>query len=635
MTDRDEAAQNLRRALEAIGLTDLAQNVPVTSKSRDEAAGPESVRLQDAGVDEENKQNGAASAEEENVKNKVSKGKSAIDDEYLKGLSPKIESSWKELAKHLGYEEVEIADIQTTNEGSTEESRHMLLTWWKKTTDRDEAAQKLRRALEAIGLTDFAQNVPVMNESRDESAGAEPERCQDAGVDEESKQQGAASTEEKKLKREQVDDQDKPQLIRVFIIFKDLAFFQLCNLLTLNDCGIHQDENISLRLSTDGLLGGGPKGFEEAEIKEIQTTSQENRERSLQMLLSWWRKQTNREEGFQSLTDALYSTGHADLALMITEQQEPKQEEQRGKPQPEVNEGGAKEQSKEKGTTSFEDQTPKQREVGHRDKRKKTSQMGGAKKRKQQKETSSSEGQRQRQEDVAEQSKPQTPGQGIVVKDQDRQKRARPSNEEHSPSQGLLQKKQKLGQFEKTAQKGMTSSGEPEPRHGQLECLRGKPRPEIQVRGAKQQSNYEETTSSKDQRPKQEEVNYRDKAELNVEEGGTKEQSKQKGTTSSEGQKQKQQESSRSQQEAAGRDPSVQMLQSSEDQGLKWSTHQKQEGVAPRNPSEIQETVIIERTSQDQQIIQSPSPVQDIAPSRREEHNPVRVMLQLISAGVN
>ncbi|XP_038053609.1 uncharacterized protein LOC119726063 [Patiria miniata] len=142
------------------------------------------------------------------------KDKANIDDQYLKDLSSKTESSWKELAKHLGFEEGEIADIQTTNEGSTEGSRHMLLTWWEKTTNRDEAAQKLRRALEAIGLTDLAQNVPVTSESRDEAAGPELERRQDAGVDEESKQNGAASTEEEKLKKERVGDEDKPGLIR-------------------------------------------------------------------------------------------------------------------------------------------------------------------------------------------------------------------------------------------------------------------------------------------------------------------------------------------------------------------------------------------------------------------------------------
>ncbi|XP_038053605.1 uncharacterized protein LOC119726060 [Patiria miniata] len=325
-TDRDEAAKKLRRALEAIRLTDLAQNVPVTNESSDEAAGPEPERRQDAGVDEENKQNGAASTDEENVKNdEVPNDKAAIDDEYLKGLSPKIESSWKELAKHLGFAEAEIADIQTTNKGSIADSCHMLLTWWEKTTDRDEAAQKLRRALEAIGLTDFAQNVLVTSESRDEAAGPEPEGRQDAGVDEESKQNGAASTEEEKLKKEPVGDQDKPGLIRYLQVFirihcshrpkimclqvdpetsvlllkviisekigvppqkhrlfirRNFRNFELHNLLTLHDCGIHQDENISLRLCTDGLLGGGHKVTKG--IKQNETTSLEDQRRGQQ-----------------------------------------------------------------------------------------------------------------------------------------------------------------------------------------------------------------------------------------------------------------------------------------------------------------------------------------------------------------
>ncbi|XP_038053584.1 uncharacterized protein LOC119726038 [Patiria miniata] len=170
------------------------------------------LTLEENGVDTKEIISLRLSTDEQDNDN-VPKDKASVDDEYLKDLSSKIESSWKELAKHLRYEESEIANIQTTNEGSTEGSRHMLLTWWEKTTDREEAARKLRRALEAIGLTDLAQNVPVVSELRDEAAEPEPERRHDAGVDEESKQNGAASTEEGKLKKEQVGDQDKPRLI--------------------------------------------------------------------------------------------------------------------------------------------------------------------------------------------------------------------------------------------------------------------------------------------------------------------------------------------------------------------------------------------------------------------------------------
>ncbi|XP_038053565.1 uncharacterized protein LOC119726018 [Patiria miniata] len=556
-TDRDEAAQKLRRALEAIGLTELAQNVPVTSESRDETAEPEPERRQDAGVDEESKQNGAASTEEEKLKNdELPKDKAAIDDEYLKGLSPKIESSWKELAKHLGYEEAEIADIQTTNEGSTEESHHMLLTWWEKTTDRNEAAQKLRRALEAIGLTDLAQSLPVTSTSRDEAAGPEPERRQDAGVDKECKQKGATSTEEEKLKKEQVFDQDKPQLIsrrylQVFIrgnclqkpkitslrldpetsvlilkviisekigvhpqqqrlfIRRNCRNFELHNLLTLHDCGIHQDENISLRLCTDGLLGGGPKdkhpvgdqffrdiasktesfweqlakslGYGEDEIKQFQKICQENKERSLQMLLSWWIKQTNREEGFQNLKDALNSIGRAELALMV-----PSEEQWRMK-QEEVAE-------REKRRASSEGRGPRQEETAHR-----LHQTTG---------TTSSENQRTCQEDVTHRDK-------------------------HESSV------QMRGAQEQSRKRGATSSKGQRARRDEV-AHRDKPTPKVLIRGAKEQSRKRRATSSEDQRP--EEVTHRDNSQSEVQMGGAKKKIKQNETTSSEDQRKGRQE---------------------------------------------------------------------------------------------
>ncbi|XP_038053595.1 trichohyalin-like [Patiria miniata] len=519
----------------------------------------------------------------------VPKDKSIINDEYLKNLSSKIESSWKEVAKHLGYEEADIADIQTTNEGSIEESRNMLRTWWEKTTDRDEAAQKLRRALEVIGLTDLAQNVPATSESRDETVGPEPERRQDAGVDEESKQSGTASTEEGKLKKE-----------------------QLCNLLTLHDYGIQQDENISLRLCTDGLLGGGLKGkhfaddpffrdlasktescwnklakslgYEEAEIKEIQTTFQNDKERSLQMLLSWWRKQTNREEGFQSLRDALNSIGREELAFMIPSdmRQRMKQEEivNQEKARTSIQTGGTKEQDKQKGTTSSEGQRPRQEEVGHLVNPNTMGQMEGVKKQNMQKGPTSC-GQRPRQKEITEQDKPQIPEQGVFVKEQGKQKRTWQSIEKQRPSKELPQKKQKLEEFEKNVQNVMTSAEEHGTRHGQFQLHPDKSGQEVQMGGAKEQAKQKDTACrptsserqgqeavgyrdepeqemkvgraktrrkrkmnsiSKERRLRQEEIGHLEKAKPSLQEKGTKEQREQKGASTSEEQRLRQEE---------------------------------------------------------------------------------------------
>ncbi|XP_038052800.1 trichohyalin-like [Patiria miniata] len=617
------------------------------------------LTLEENGVDKDEIISLRLSEDDENC-DEVPKEKAAIDDEYLQDLSSKIKSSWKELAKHLGYEE---ADIQTTNEGSTEESRHMLLTWWEKTTDRDEAAQKLRRALEAIGLTDLAQNVPVTGYSRDEAAGPEPESRQEAGVDEESKQNRVASTEEEKLKREQVDDQDKPRpicfrYVQVFIqchvshkaktlcfrmnaetsvftlkhminekisvqpqqqrlyIRRNFRNFELCNLLTLHDCGIHQDENISLRLSTDGLLGGGPTDkhladdqffrdlasktescweelakslrYEDAAIKQFQTTSQENTERSLQMLRSWWGKQTNREEGFQSLRDALNSIGRAELASMIpSEKQQRMKQEELGhldKPQPSVQTEETREHNTQKGTTSSEGQRLEQEEVADQGKRKTNVQLGGAMKHRRQKETTSSQGQGQRQEEVAEQGQPQIHVQGEIAQEQGKQKRTKPANEEQRPSQELSPKKQKLGEFEKnvqqrttseqqkgttsfhgqrpgleevvhrdkaqsfgevggakdqSSQEGTTLTEDQTPRQGAV-SHRDKPQSELQVREAKERSRQKETTTSEGQRPRREEVGHRDKLQPEVQVEGATERSMQEETTTSEGQRPRQ-----------------------------------------------------------------------------------------------
>ncbi|XP_038053610.1 uncharacterized protein LOC119726064 [Patiria miniata] len=571
--------------------------------------------------------------------------KAAIDDEYLKGLSPKIESSWRKLAKHLGYEDAEIADIQTTNEGSAEGSRHMLLTWWEKMTDRNEAAQKLRRALEAIGLTDLAQNAPVTSESRDEAAGPEPERREDAGVDEESKLNKVASTEEEKPKKERVCDQDKPQLIsrryvQVFIrshcshrprimclqvdpetsvlllkvimsekigvlpqqqrlfIRRNFRNFELHNLLTLHDCGIHQDENISLRLCTDGLLGGGPKGkypvddqffrdlasktessweqlakslgYGEDEIKQFQKIGQENKERSLQMLLSWWRKQTTCEQGFQSLKDALNSIGHVELALIIPseeqrrmEQEEvadrekrgassegrrPRQEEtaHRDKLQPQVQLRRAEEQMEKKGTTSSENQRTSQEEVTHRDKHEPSILMRGAKEQSTMKGTTS-EGQRPRRDEIAHRDEPKPELHMGGAKEQSKEKGTSSSEDKRQGQQEAANRDkpqpevQVRGAKEHSRKRGATSSEDKRPEQEKV-AHRDEPQPKVQVRGAKEQSRKRGATSSEDQRPEQEEVAHRDEPQPEVQVRGAKEHSRKRGATSSEDQRPEQEE---------------------------------------------------------------------------------------------
>ncbi|XP_038053597.1 repetin-like [Patiria miniata] len=142
---------------------------------------------------------------------------------------------------------------------------------------------------------------------------------------------------------------------------------------------------------------------------------------------------------------------------------------------------------------------------------------------------------------------------------------------------------------------------------------RDKLQQDVLVEGVKEQSKQKGTSSIGDQRLSREEVGHEAKHEPEVEVRVAREQRQQKGTTSSEGQIQ-------NQREGGGTEPSIQKerIQSSEDYGLKRLTHQNpshgQVDVVPRNPSEIQETLVRETTSQVGQIMQSPSSVQDIAP---------------------
>ncbi|XP_022111636.1 protein NLRC5-like [Acanthaster planci] len=323
-------------------------------------------------------------------------GKPEINKEYLENLSSKLGSSWKDVAKYLGYEDCEIAQIQSTNEGTSKMSSQMLLTWWEKRTDRDQAAQKLAVALDGIGRTDLVKNPPNTCRSTDDIERPQSEKHDKPIADKQRDQKGAPVPEEQKSSKEPALDKDKPQplcfgfvkrhlqvLVRNpflrgpktlcfhldpetsvsslkglihskigveprcqhLFIKRNFRSFKLIDLLTLNDCGIQQDENILLRLKTDGLLGGGRKdeaqvndqflrdvslkvhhswdklaeclGYEKVGIQQIQAISEDDKERSKQMLLSWWRKQTNHEEGLKRLREALESVGLTELASLV------------------------------------------------------------------------------------------------------------------------------------------------------------------------------------------------------------------------------------------------------------------------------------------------------------------------------
>ncbi|XP_038058820.1 uncharacterized protein LOC119730077 [Patiria miniata] len=118
--------------------------------------------------------------------------------------------------------------------------------------------------------------------------------------------------------------------------------FQLCDLLSIRDHGIQQDQNIELRAG--GLLGGGlleeepsrnkyflklssglgPQwedlaftlGFLVSEVDTFRVNRQGNvKQQSFRMLDAWWKKQDIPADAPEKLRDALKEIGRVDLAL--------------------------------------------------------------------------------------------------------------------------------------------------------------------------------------------------------------------------------------------------------------------------------------------------------------------------------
>ncbi|XP_038053590.1 neurofilament medium polypeptide-like [Patiria miniata] len=291
-------------------------------------------------------------------------------------------------------------------------------------------------------------------------------------------------------------------------------------------------------------------------------------------------------------------------------------------PQPEVQAEDAEEQSKQKRTVSSEGLTS-----GHekQDQRQRREQEILEKRGRQKQMTPCAEEQRLGQEEVPEEVN-QVASQSTSFKNRfkrsfyallpKRKKKFREQNsgqEQAGDEHSRQADNQRAGFHEERKKKEGTSSSEGHSPRQEDVGHRDTFQKDVLVGVAKEHIKQKGTASSEDQRPRLKEISDGDKPQTGVQVGGAKEQCQQKGSTSSEEQRQKQQE-------ACGTESIFQKerMQSSQDHGIKSSTHQKQGhghvDFTLRKPSEIQETVVGERTSQDQLIMQGPSSVQDIAP---------------------
>ncbi|XP_038053587.1 putative mediator of RNA polymerase II transcription subunit 26 [Patiria miniata] len=579
--------------------------------------------------------------------------KQTVDDQFFRDLASNTESSWEELAKLLGFEEAEIKQIQTNSQDNKERSLQMLLSWWRKQTNREEGFQRLRDALNSIGRADLVLMIPSDEQQRMKQLGHRDQphlEVQLEGAKEQSKQKVATSSEDQGP-RHMVGHRDKPkQEVQVGGAkeqSKQKGFISSEDQRPGQEKVVHRDEPQSEiqveeeskqkgstaseeqrpRHKVHGRLHRHETGaVEEQGIqKHIRPSDEEPRPSEEEV---GHREKLQSEVKVKEESRQTTSTT-SEVQRPEHEEQDPLQrhdEEQRAsqeevghpdKPQSEVQE---KEESRQKGSTTCnrqrpgheeqdhlqrhdEEQRPSQEEVGHRDTVEVQNQVAGA----------------------GEQNSPNVSSQSPSFKNRfkrsvlsllPKRKKAREQKlgqeqmgDKHSRQADI----QRAGfHKERKTQEGTSSSDGLCPKQEYV-VHRDKLQQDVFVEGVKEQSKQKGTTSIGDQRLSREEFGHEAKPEPKEEVREAKEQRQLKGTTPSEGQIQ-------NQREAGGTEPSIQKerVQSSEDYGLKRLTHQNpshgQVDVAPRKPSEIQETLVRETTSQVGQLMQSPSSVQDIAP---------------------
>ncbi|XP_038062334.1 uncharacterized protein LOC119732802 [Patiria miniata] len=474
-----------------------------------------------------------------------------ISEPVLRKISERLGSEWQKLATHLGLSAAEIERMVMDDPGQTENQIFNMLVKWRR-----KQREVLCTALMEMGKMDIAEDMidfsdPVLRKIS-ERLGSEWQKL--------ATHLGLSAAE---IDNIMMDDpgQTENQILNMLVEWRRKKRKVLCTaLVKIGRTNIAEDfigiSDLDLRMISNKLGSEWRKlathlGLRAATIDRIVMDDPGQTEYQIFiMLVKWWRQQSTSTDQRDELCTALMKICRMDIAEDLI---------------------GRK----------LDDEPPRVLEetpppavedipVNHPE---------SNKQQKKQKGTTSSAGQMLSQEDVGHRDKSQPDAQDGGAKEQSKSEGTKSSERQEQEDVG----------------------------HRDI------PHPEDQEGWAKEQKKPKRTTSSEGQRPGQEEVGHQDKPQLEVQEERAKEASMHKGTTSSEGQRQ-------NQQEACGTYPNVQKetMQSSEEYGLKGSTYKKsghgQVGVTPSNQSEIQETVVREMTSQDQQLMQGPKSVQDIVP---------------------
>ncbi|XP_038062694.1 uncharacterized protein LOC119733183 isoform X2 [Patiria miniata] len=306
-----------------------------------------------------------------------------ITEPVLRKISERLGSEWQKLATHLGLSAAEIERIMMDDPGQTENQIFNMLAEWRR-QQRD----VLCTALVKLGKMDIAEDMidfsdPVLRKISERLGSKWQKLATHLGL-------SAAEIE-----RIVMDDpgQTENQILNMLIEWRRKQREVLCTaLMEIGRTNIAEDligiSDLDLRMISNKLGSEWRKlathlGLRPATIDRIVMDNPGQTENQIfSMLVKWRRQQSTSTDQRDVLCTALMEISRRDIVEDLIEAQV----------------GGAKEQNRQRRTTSSERQG--QGDVGHRDKSHQEVQERGAKEQSKLKSTSSSEGQRQNQQEA-------------------------------------------------------------------------------------------------------------------------------------------------------------------------------------------------------------------------------------------
>ena len=86
---------------------------------------------------------------------------SKSDERFIRELSGKVGKDWKRIGTNLGCKSAEIQSFEYNSRNNLEEQAfQMLVTWWRRQPNNQDAREWLRAALISTDRSDLASDIP-------------------------------------------------------------------------------------------------------------------------------------------------------------------------------------------------------------------------------------------------------------------------------------------------------------------------------------------------------------------------------------------------------------------------------------------------------------------------------------------